>query len=43
MNFEFVNNRISQLPLALSGIIHVSDVNGIRVPILTHTVSQLAK
>lgn len=43
MNFELVNNRISQLPLALSGIVHESGNNGISLSIEHHTVTQLAK
>ncbi|WP_165822577.1 hypothetical protein [Paenibacillus montanisoli] len=28
MNAEMVNNRVSQLPIAMAGIVHVLDANG---------------
>jgi len=43
MNIELVNNRISQLPLALAGIVHESGNNGISLSIEQHTVTQLVK
>ena len=38
MNACVNNDRISQLPVALFGICHVQNGNGISLPIFTHTV-----
>ncbi|WP_202128760.1 hypothetical protein [Paenibacillus dendrobii] len=35
---HFSNNRIDQLPLALSGIIHETAMNGIRLSIFQYSV-----
>lgn len=43
MNREFVNNRVSQLPIAMAGIVHaaVKDARGLSN--FAHTVLQLTK
>lgn len=43
MNREFVNNRVSQLPIAMAGIVHakVKDARGLSI--FAHTVFQLTK
>lgn len=43
MNREFVNNRVSQLPIAMAGIVHaeVKDARGLST--YAHTVNQLTK
>ncbi|SFJ13685.1 hypothetical protein SAMN02799624_03416 [Paenibacillus sp. UNC496MF] len=33
MNHEWVNSRISQLPIAMAGIVHAFFANGIRLSI----------
>jgi len=43
MNHEFVNNRISQLPIAMAGIVHAETVYATGLFIYTNTASQLAK
>ncbi|WP_338555723.1 RAxF-45 family protein [Paenibacillus sp. KS-LC4] len=37
MNHEWVNNRISQLPIAMAGIMHAFSANGISLSIFNHT------
>jgi hypothetical protein len=37
MNHEMVNNRISQLPIAMAGIVHAFSVNGRSLFIFTYT------
>ncbi|MGZ4111991.1 MAG: RAxF-45 family protein [Tumebacillaceae bacterium] len=39
----FSNNRISQLPMAISGIFYDVVTNGIAMPIFTHTVVRQAQ
>ena len=43
MNREFVNNRVSQLPIAMAGIVHaaVKDARGLSID--AQTVLQLTK
>jgi hypothetical protein len=43
MNREFVNNRVSQLPIAMAGIVHaeVKDARGLSIEL--HTALQLTK
>lgn len=43
MNREFVNNRVSQLPIAMAGIVHAFACNGRSLSKFAHTVSQLTK
>jgi hypothetical protein len=43
MNHEFVNNRRSQLPIAMAGIVHTVFWVGISLFKSAYTVSQLAK
>gem|GEM_PF-5220211 len=43
MNHAMVNNRISQLGLTLSGIIHTSSANGISLSIFQHTFEPFAR
>lgn len=43
MNREFANNRISQLPLALAGVVHVFTRNGRGLSKYSHTVYPFAK
>jgi hypothetical protein len=43
MNHEFVNNRISQLPIAMAGIVHAETVYATSLSIYTYTDSQHAK
>lgn len=38
MNREFANNRISQLPIAMAGIVHVFQRNGRGLSFFDHTV-----
>jgi len=37
MNIEMVNNRISQLPMAIAGIVHAFSYNGRGLSIFKHT------
>ncbi|MGG4141823.1 RAxF-45 family protein [Paenibacillus algorifonticola] len=37
MNHEWVNNRISQLPIAMAGIVHAFSANGISLSIFNDT------
>lgn len=43
MNHEVVNNRISQLGMALSGIIFTQSANWISLSIYKHTVEPFAR
>jgi hypothetical protein len=43
MNHELVNNRRSQLPIAMAGIVHTEVGAGISLSKSAYTVSQLAK
>lgn len=43
MNHELLNNRISQLPLAMAGIVHVFLRNRRNLSNNDNTVSQFAK
>ncbi|MBP1966300.1 hypothetical protein [Paenibacillus aceris] len=43
MNREFVNNRVSQLPIAMAGIVHAAAHNGRSLSKYDHMVSQLTK
>ncbi|MBA2942982.1 hypothetical protein HZF08_32470 [Paenibacillus sp. CGMCC 1.16610] len=43
MNREFVNNRVSQLPIAMAGIVHAFACNGRSLSKYAHTASQLTK
>lgn len=43
MNHELVNNRISQLPIAMAGIVHVFLGNGRSLSRNEYTVTQFAK
>ncbi|MCL6456895.1 MAG: hypothetical protein K6T85_02705 [Gorillibacterium sp.] len=43
MNFEFVNDRISQLPIAMAGIVHTDLVYGRGLSIFTQSVSPFEK
>jgi hypothetical protein len=43
MNHEFVNNRRSQLPITMAGIIHGWMWNGSSLSKYAYTVSPLAK
>ncbi|MFB5760062.1 RAxF-45 family protein [Paenibacillus medicaginis] len=43
MNFEMVNNRISQLPIAMAGIVHAFSVNGRSLSIFNDTEVTIAR
>ncbi|MBC8079225.1 MAG: hypothetical protein H7X86_02695 [Gorillibacterium sp.] len=43
MNLEFANDRISQLPIAMAGIVHTIKVYGRGLSIFDHTVSPFEK
>ncbi|SCW84932.1 hypothetical protein SAMN04487970_106810 [Paenibacillus tianmuensis] len=43
MNHEMVNNRISQLPLAMAGVMYAFSVNGRGLSKNAYTVSPFAK
>lgn len=43
MNHEMVNHRISQLPMAMAGIVHAFSVNGRGLSKNAYTVSPIAK
>lgn len=43
MNLELVNNRVSQLPIAMAGIVHVFGKDGRSLSIFEHTVLPLTK
>jgi len=43
MNIEMVNNRISQLPMAISGIVHAFSDNGRGLSIFKHTEITIGK
>ncbi|MCQ6561473.1 hypothetical protein [Paenibacillus mendelii] len=43
MNRESVNNRISQLPIAMAGIVHAFSQDGRSLSIDIHTVTPFAK
>ncbi|WP_188887250.1 hypothetical protein [Paenibacillus radicis (ex Gao et al. 2016)] len=43
MNHELVNNRISQLPVAMSGITHTFLANGISLSINDYTFEPFAR
>ncbi|WP_202556434.1 hypothetical protein [Paenibacillus silvestris] len=43
MNRELVNNRVSQLPIAMAGIVHAAADNGRSLSKYAHTASQLTK
>lgn len=43
MNREFVNNRVSQLPIAMAGIVHAAAHYGRSLSKCDHTVVQLTK
>lgn len=43
MNREFANNRISQLPIAMAGIVHAFAPNGRGLSIYDHTAYSHAK
>jgi hypothetical protein len=43
MNHELVNNRISQLPIAMAGIVHTFVVKGRSLSMNVYTVSPFAK
>ncbi|WP_201755614.1 RAxF-45 family protein [Paenibacillus glycinis] len=38
MNHDLVNSRISQLPIAMAGIVHAFSANGIRLSIYDDTI-----
>ncbi|GIO42139.1 MULTISPECIES: RAxF-45 family protein [Paenibacillus] len=40
MDRNLVWNRVSQLPMALSGIVHVQTFNGISLSIFTNSISK---
>lgn len=42
MNHELANNRISQLPMAMAGIVHVLAADGRSLSKFEHTVSPFA-
>lgn len=42
MNRECVNSRLSQLPIAMAGIVHVNTAEGTRLSIYAHTISPFA-
>jgi hypothetical protein len=43
MNRELANNRISQLPIAMAGIVHAFTRNGRGLSIFDHTVIHTRK
>jgi hypothetical protein len=43
MNHEFVNNRISQLPIAMAGIVHAFIGNRSSLSMNVYTASPFAK
>ncbi len=43
MNHEMDNNRISQLPLAITGIVHTFSFNGRSLSNFTNTVCTIAR
>ncbi|MGO4272256.1 hypothetical protein AB4Z22_20850 [Paenibacillus sp. TAF58] len=43
MNREFVNNRVSQLPIAMAGIVHAAVKDARSLSIYAHTELQLTK
>ncbi|MBD0379432.1 hypothetical protein [Paenibacillus sedimenti] len=43
MNFELVNNRVSQLPIAMAGIVHAFGKYARSLSIFAHTVLPLEK
>ncbi|WP_205516976.1 hypothetical protein [Paenibacillus sp. SYP-B3998] len=43
MNLELVNNRVSQLPIAMAGIVHVCGKDARSLSIYAHTVPPLKK
>ncbi|MDF2921481.1 MAG: hypothetical protein K0R57_395 [Paenibacillaceae bacterium] len=43
MNCDCVNNRVSQLPIAMAGIVHVFGLNGRGLSNYGHTVISHAK
>ncbi|WP_255654830.1 hypothetical protein [Cohnella sp. REN36] len=43
MNRESVNNRLSQLPIQMAGIINARMADGISLSIFEHTVIPIAK
>jgi hypothetical protein len=43
MNHELVNNRISQLPIAMAGIVHAFIVKGSSLSMNVFTASPFAK
>lgn len=42
MNHEMANNRISQLPIAMAGIVHTFSVNGISLSNYNNTFEPFA-
>ncbi|MBW7453465.1 hypothetical protein [Paenibacillus sepulcri] len=43
MNHEMVNNRISQLPIAMAGIVHAFSANGISLSNEDYTFEPFAR
>ncbi|WPQ56677.1 RAxF-45 family protein [Paenibacillus polymyxa] len=43
MNHEMLNNRISQLPIAMAGIVHAFPYNGRSLSNFNHTVVSIAR
>ncbi|WP_182914193.1 hypothetical protein [Paenibacillus sp. 1011MAR3C5] len=43
MNLEMVNNRISQLPVAMSGIVHAVTVDGSSLSNFNYTIIPFAR
>lgn len=43
MNHDVVNNRLSQLPIAMAGIVHAFHVNGTSLSIFNNTASPFVK
>jgi len=43
VNLEMANNRISQLPVAMSGIVHAVTVNGISLSNFNYTITTFAR
>ncbi|WP_179090275.1 hypothetical protein MHI37_05620 [Paenibacillus sp. FSL H8-0548] len=43
MNHEMANNRISQLPIAMAGIVHTFSANGISLSNYIHTFDPFAR
>ncbi|WP_170973212.1 RAxF-45 family protein [Paenibacillus polymyxa] len=43
MNHEMLNNRISQLPIAMAGIVHAFSYNGRSLSNFNHTVVNIAR